>query len=113
MIRSIESWRADLSRRSANDADEKPPGAYVGGIGFRKVQGIESTQYRYPPLERIHGDNLARRIETRSGSHVVVAKDIDPERKADEIYTQLVGRPVYEKMKADYGSIGRVANFVD
>ncbi|WP_459903630.1 hypothetical protein [Desulfosarcina cetonica] len=154
-----------------------------------KVQGIESTQYHYPPLEWIHGDNLARRVEARSGSHVVVAKerllkldpqtifidggglslvagdvarkpeyyqaltafakrrifvlhpfnwyttnidtaltnayamgkilypkgftDIDPERKADEIYTQLVGRPVYEKMKADYGPIGRVAGFVD
>jgi iron complex transport system substrate-binding protein len=39
--------------------------------------------------------------------------DIDPEKKADEIYMSMVGRPVYEKMKAEYGPIGRVAPFVD
>jgi iron complex transport system substrate-binding protein len=39
--------------------------------------------------------------------------DIDPEQKADEIYMALVGKPVYEKMKADYGPIGHVAPFVD
>ncbi|BBO89534.1 ABC transporter substrate-binding protein [Desulfosarcina ovata] len=189
VIRSIEAWRADLSRRSVNDAGEKRPKAYIGGIGFRKVQGIESTQHNYPPLEWINADNLARRMETKAGSHVVVPKemllnldpptifidggglglvtgdvarkpeyyrmltafakrrvfvlhpfnwyttnidtaltdayamgkilypkrfaDVDPERKADEIYTELVGRPVYEKMKADYGPNGRVAPFVD
>jgi iron complex transport system substrate-binding protein len=38
--------------------------------------------------------------------------DIDLEKKADEIYTELVGRPVYKEMKTDYGPIGRVAPFV-
>jgi len=189
VIHSIETWRADLSRRTMSTAEKKCPQAYVGGIGFRKVQGIESTQHHYPPLEWIHAENLAQRIATRAGSHVVMAremllkldppfifidgggielvaadaakkpefykaltafanhrfyvlhpfnwyttnidtaltdayamgkilypdcfKDIDPEQKADEIYSELVGRPVYEKMKADYGPIGRVVPFVD
>jgi iron complex transport system substrate-binding protein len=189
VIRSIDTWRADLSRRTLNDPEEKRPQAYVGGIGFRSVQGIESTQHHYPPFDWINADNLARRIETRAGSHVFVVKemllkldppfifidggglslvagdvskkpefykaltafskrriyalhpfnwyttnidtaltdayaigkilypqrftDIDPEQKADEIYKALVGRPVYQKMKADYGPIGRVAPFVD
>ena len=39
-------------------------------------------------------------------------KDIDPEKKADEIYTFLVGKPVYEAMKKDYGSLGAMANFL-
>jgi len=33
-------------------------------------------------------------------------KDIDPEKKADEIYTFLVGRPVYGQMKREYQAIG-------
>ncbi len=35
--------------------------------------------------------------------------DIDPERMADEIYTFLVGRPVYQVMKKDFGAIGKKA----
>ena len=37
--------------------------------------------------------------------------DIDPEKKADEIYTFLVGRPVYQGLKETYGPIGRPAPF--
>jgi iron complex transport system substrate-binding protein len=36
-------------------------------------------------------------------------KDIDPERKADEIYSYLVGKPVYQQMERDYGHIGQIA----
>lgn len=39
-------------------------------------------------------------------------RDIDPEKKADEIYTFLVGKPVYPAMKKDYGTIGRLASFL-
>lgn len=39
-------------------------------------------------------------------------QDIDPEEKADEIYTFLVGKPVYAQMERDYGRIGQVAPFV-
>jgi iron complex transport system substrate-binding protein len=38
-------------------------------------------------------------------------EDIDPERKADEIYTFMVGKPVYPAMKKDYGAIGRKVRF--
>ena len=40
-------------------------------------------------------------------------KDIDLEKKADEIYTFFVGRPVYEQMKLAFGAIGRTAPFWD
>ena len=39
-------------------------------------------------------------------------EDVDPEKKADEIYTFLVGAPVYQGMKKDYGVIGQVAPFL-
>jgi len=40
-------------------------------------------------------------------------KDIDPEKKADEIYTYIVGKPVYKDMKKDYGTIGETASFLN
>ena len=38
-------------------------------------------------------------------------KDIDPETRADEIYKFLIGNSVYQRMKKDYGSIGKKALF--
>ena len=37
---------------------------------------------------------------------------IDPEQKAKEIYRFLVGKPVYQQMKKDYGAVGRPAPFL-
>jgi iron complex transport system substrate-binding protein len=39
-------------------------------------------------------------------------EDVDPEDKTDEIYTFLVGKPVYSLMKKDYGVIGRKARIL-
>ncbi len=36
-------------------------------------------------------------------------KDINPEKKADEIYTFLVGKPVYKEMKKHIGGFGRLS----
>ena len=35
--------------------------------------------------------------------------DVDPKRKADEIYSFLLGKPVYGRMKKAFGEIGPVA----
>jgi iron complex transport system substrate-binding protein len=40
-------------------------------------------------------------------------KDIDPEEKADEIYTFMVGKPVYHDMEKDFGPLGVSAPFLD
>ena len=37
--------------------------------------------------------------------------DIDPEKEADEIYTFLVGKPVYRDLKKEYGAMGQVVQF--
>lgn len=36
-------------------------------------------------------------------------QDIDPAKKADEIYTFLLGKPVYEQMKADFGGFKKLS----
>lgn len=189
VIRMIDSWRRDLHRRTVGYPGNRRPQVYVGGIGYRSVQGIESTQQTYPPLDWVNADNLARRKKSHTGSHIFVEKeallkldpevifidgggmalvsenfakqpqfygalqafshrrvyvlhpfnwyvtnidtaladayaigkvlyedrfeDIDPQVKADEIYTELTGTPVYKKMEADYGPIGHLAPFFD
>jgi iron complex transport system substrate-binding protein len=40
-------------------------------------------------------------------------EDVDPPKKADEIYTFLVGKPVYERMQKDYGPIGQESPFLN
>jgi len=40
-------------------------------------------------------------------------KEVAPESMADEIYTFLVGKPVYRQMKTDYGPIGGKAPFLN
>jgi len=39
--------------------------------------------------------------------------NIDPEKKADEIYEFLVGKPVYRQMKKQFGAIGGKARFIN
>jgi iron complex transport system substrate-binding protein len=38
--------------------------------------------------------------------------DVDVEKMADDLFTFLVGRPVYAQMKKDYGPIGQTAPFL-
>ena len=39
--------------------------------------------------------------------------DVDLAAKADEIYTFMVGRPVYAAMRAEYGELGQVVPFIE
>ena len=187
VVTYIESLRTDLQHRTAATGRTDKPTAYVGGIGYRGIRGIESTEQHYIPFEWLAVDNAAERVEASAGSHVFMDKesllridpptifidgggltivaedyqkkpefyralqafangrvygllpfnwyvtnidtaladayaigkilypacfaDIDSEQKADEIYTYLVGKPVYRQMKSNYGAIGQRLSF--
>ena len=189
VISYIEMLRKDLQQRTSNLSTAERPSVYVGGIGYRGVYGIESTEQNYIPFRWINADNVAERVKADVGSHVFMDKevllklnpdiifidggglipvaedyrkkpefyctlkafadhqvyallpfnwyvtnidtaladayaigtilykkrfeDINPEQKTDEIYAYLVGKPVYQQMKADYGAIGRRVSFSD
>jgi len=178
----IEAARKDLSARTAGFPQNKKPTVYVGGIGFRGTQGIDSTSIIYPPFDWIGARNAV--TSGGEGGHVFVDKekllglnpeiifidggglqnvredmakkpefyrglkafqnnrvyalhsfnwyvtnigtviadaytvgkllypgkftDIDPEGKADEVYSFLVGQPVYQDMIKIYGHLGQV-----
>ena len=40
-------------------------------------------------------------------------KDVEPEEKADEIYTFLVGAHIYKDMEKDYGVLGQAPAFLN
>lgn len=182
----IEEARKDLQHRTARIEESNKPRVYVGAIGYKGTQGIESTDADYIPFEWIHARNLA--TEVRQEGHLFLGRekllalnpdivfldggglnlvasdyqrkrgyyqslkafrerrvfilfpynwyvtnigtaladayaagkllcpdrfaDVDPDNKAEEIFTFLVGGSVLDPMKETYGSLGRVADFL-
>ncbi|XRP96840.1 iron ABC transporter substrate-binding protein [Methanocaldococcus sp. 16A] len=182
VIKFIKDCENDLKNRTKDIPDDKKPTVYVGGIGFKGMHGIDSTQCKYPPFEAVNAKNVAD--ELNKEGHVFVNKeqilkwnpdvifidegglklviedykknpefynslkafkngnvygllpynfyttnigtaladayyigkvlypeqfmDINPEKKADEIYTFLVGKPVYEEMKKQFGGFKKL-----
>ena len=177
VIKFINDCLNDLNNRTKDIPDDKKPTVYVGGIGYKGMHGIDSTECHYPPFEAVNAKNVAD--ELNKEGHVFVSKeqilkwnpdyifidegglklviedykknpefynslkafkngnvygllpynfyttnigtaladayyigkvhyperfkDTDPEKKADEIYTFLVGKPVYNVMKEKLG----------
>jgi iron complex transport system substrate-binding protein len=185
VIQFIENARKDLASLASGIPDEQKPEVYIGAIGYKGVQGIESTDAAYTPFEWIGAKNMAKKI-TKSqhlfldkekllelnpsmifidgGGLQLVRQDfekkpefykgmkafqdnkvfvmypfnyyatnvdtaivdayaagkilypekfsgVDVPKKADEIYTFFVGKPVYKEMEKDFGPIGAVAAF--
>jgi iron complex transport system substrate-binding protein len=185
VIDFIENVRKELASFVDDVPEEQKPEVYVGAIGYKGVQGIESTDAGYTPLSWIKAKNIARKIS--QGQHLFIDKEkllelnppiifidggglqlvkqdfekkpefykslkafqehkvyvlypfnyyvtnvdtaiidsyaagkilyperfagVDVPKKADEIYTFLVGRPVYKEMEKDFGPIGAIAGF--
>jgi iron complex transport system substrate-binding protein len=62
VIAFIERSRKDLLERTAKYNETAKPRVYIGGIGFRGTQGIESTDASYFPLDWVRARNLAKEI---------------------------------------------------
>ncbi len=60
IISFIEKAKADLSRRTSGIDEALRPSVYVGGVGYRGAQGIESTETDYLPLEWVKARNAAK-----------------------------------------------------
>jgi iron complex transport system substrate-binding protein len=185
VVAYIENARRDLLGKTEPFEEKGKPRVYIGGIGFRGTQGIESTDASYFPLDWVRAKNLAK--ESAPKGHLFVEKekilswdpdlvfldggglgniqqdfqkkpefyrnlkafrtqkvhvlfpynwyvtnidtaiadgyaagkilypdpfqDLDPPRKADEIYSFLLGKPVYRNMEKEFGAIGQTVLF--
>ena len=67
--------QSDLLARAKQSAAPERPEAYVGGIGYRGVQGLESTEQKYAPFDWVLVDNIARDMDARQRTHVFTNKE--------------------------------------
>jgi len=89
------SWKAKILKNARN---------------YKALKAFQNKQvYTLMPF-----NSYTTNVETAPADAYAIAKilypkafaDIDPEKKADEIYAFMVGKPVYAQMKKDYGKIG-------
>ena len=121
VIQFIESAKSDLADRtkklshqdiSANGVSKNAPQltAYIGGIGWKGTQGIESTDDRYAPFEWCNIPNAAKGSCPEKG-HCFIDKErliaLDPDTifidgGANPVVKEEIEkkRPVYEALSA-------------
>lgn len=181
VIAFVKNSRKDLLERTAKYSEATKPRVYIGGIGHRGTQGIESTDASYFPLDWVRARNIAKEIAPKGhlfvdkekilswnpdlifidgGGWVNIQQDfrkkpqffrsltaitnqrtfllfpynwyvtnidtalvdayvaakilypdlfphMDPPQKANEIYSFLLRKPIYEAMRQEFGEIGR------
>jgi iron complex transport system substrate-binding protein len=186
VIRFIEQAHKDLLKRVEGYPENQKPQVYVGGIGFRGTQGLESTETAYAPFEWVKALHVTKKaglkghqfvdrekllawnpeiIFVDSGGNENIRqdyqkkpafyqgltafknkkvyllhafnwyvtnietvlidayavgkilypdrfKDIPLDRKADEIYTFFLGRPVFKEMEKHHGKLLGVPAFL-
>ncbi len=73
VVSFIEDSRADLLKRVEGVPESEKASVYVGGIGYKGFQGIESTDATYVPLEWVKARNVAKDLQ-KSG-HLFIDKE--------------------------------------
>ncbi|MBM3302636.1 MAG: iron ABC transporter substrate-binding protein, partial [Deltaproteobacteria bacterium] len=73
VIRFIESARNDLHARTRGVPETDKPTVYVGAVGYKGAQGIESTDATFIPLEWVGAKNLAK--ANAEEGHVFIDKE--------------------------------------
>ena len=101
-----------------------------GGGAMRVAEDYRKKPQFYRALKAVHNDRVytlhpynwyATNIGTALSDAYAIGRilyeeqfaSVDPEQKADEIYTFLVGSPVCESMRSKYGPIGNKARFLN
>jgi len=69
----IEAARMDLLKRTEGVNPGKKPTVYIGGIGFRGLHGIESTNPTYIPLQWVRANNIASGIS--KANHLFIDRE--------------------------------------
>jgi len=73
VISYIENTRKDLQMRTKEIPEADKPSVYVGAVGYKGVQGIDSTLADFTPLEWVRAKNLATTISPRG--HLFIDKE--------------------------------------
>ena len=100
----------DLDTRGAGVPDQDRPSAYAGAIGFKGLQGIESTQGRYPPFAAIGANSVTGSLDQKGS--VMIDKEQLLEWDPEYLFVDRSGLPlVLEDVAANrrlYEALGAV-----
>ncbi len=69
----VDDARNDLSARVGENSSKTGPSVYVGGVGFRGQQGIESSDADYTPLEWVKANQIVKSLG--KAEHVFINKE--------------------------------------
>jgi iron complex transport system substrate-binding protein len=73
IVSFIESARKDLLKRVEGTEDSQKARVYVGAIGYKGFQGIESTDASYVPLEWVQAGNVSKELQPTG--HLFIDKE--------------------------------------
>jgi iron complex transport system substrate-binding protein len=73
VISYIENARKDLQMRTKEVPEADKPAVYVGAVGYKGVQGIDSTDADFTPLDWVGAKNLAKTISPKG--HLFIDKE--------------------------------------
>ncbi|MDZ7695845.1 MAG: iron ABC transporter substrate-binding protein [Deltaproteobacteria bacterium] len=66
VIDFIAGTKEDLLKRTEGVDSDRQPSVYIGGLGFRGLQGIESTDPAYIPLKWVRANNVTEGMSKTS-----------------------------------------------
>lgn len=89
IVRFLEEAQRDLAARSAGDGAKPGPLVYVGGIGFKGTQGIESSDADYIPFRWLGERSLAQ--EFCAEGHCSLDREILLQRDPEVIFVDAGG----------------------
>jgi iron complex transport system substrate-binding protein len=73
IVKFINDSKEDFGKRVGENEKKPGPTVYVGGIGFRGQQGIESTDADYTPFEWLKANNVVKSLNKKE--HLFVNKE--------------------------------------
>lgn len=95
VVRLIEGFRKDLKARTQDIEEGAKPAAYAGAVLYKGLQGIESTDASYAPMEWVGARNLAKQVAQEG--HIFVDKEKILRWDPDVIFLDAGGMSVVEQ----------------
>lgn len=97
VIDQLKTYENDLDQRTRDIKEEDKPSVYVGALGYKGPQGIESTRGNYTLLNALNSINVVD--ESQVEGSVLLDKEQILEWDPDYIFIDLDG---YHIVKEDY-----------
>lgn len=96
IVEFIKSYEADLKKRTEGIVDSTKPMSYIGALGSKGAQGIESTRTEYPPFIAVDAINVVD--QTGKPGSMMIDKEQLLQWNPARIFIDYDG---IEKVKAD------------